>query len=58
MEYVDLVVAWVSANWLKTVGVLYILDKIAKVTPWPVDDFVVDTIREALKVMTGRKQEE
>lgn len=52
----EAVVQWVSDHWLSTVGILYILDKITKLTPTPYDDFVVDALKDFFKIATGRKK--
>ena len=49
-------ISWVSANWLTVVGVVFVLDKITKLTPTKYDDFVVDVIGDFLKNITGRKK--
>lgn len=54
MEYLQ----WINEHWLVFVGVFFVLDKIVKASPWPYDDFVVDMLWNALRVMLGRKKVE
>lgn len=52
----DAVLNWLSQNWISTVAALYVLDKIVKFTPTKYDDFVVDVVKDVLKILTGRKK--
>lgn len=55
MEWFAQATQWVTENWLQCVGVLYIADKIAKATPTKYDDFVVEVVGDAIKVVFGKK---
>lgn len=49
-------VEWLFAHYLDLFLASYVLDKIAKATPWKVDDFIVDTIFGSIKKVFALKQ--
>ncbi len=50
-------IGWITTNWLTVVGTVYVLDKVAKLTPTKYDDFVVDVLGDFLKIVTGKKRD-
>ncbi len=52
----NVVIQWLTANWVSVVAGLYVADKVAKLTPTKYDDFVVDVLKDVLKKLVPGKK--
>ena len=48
-------VEWFASNWTLAISIFWMLEKIVKVTPTPVDDILGDVLWKGLKKAVGKK---
>lgn len=48
-------IEWVAANWTYLVVVLWVAEKVVKLTPTKYDDIVVDILGGALRKLVGKQ---
>lgn len=48
-------IAWLTANWEWVLLVVFVLEKIVKMSPAKWDDIIVDGVKAILKALTGKK---